>query len=337
MMNVAHNHSIFHCISCNTLNTAHEVCICCYCGNDNEAWFRWLKLGLWPHLDRFLLSNIWGWLALLSLLLPLISWRILHFPLSILTITVMTISLFINLLGLLLLFINRDELWIDELTRRVSTHHSLGLLQVGGAGFLIFVLTWMVIGIGWSLEVWRGESWRFNEDWQVIWLGFAFTGETLAAGLYSLHAYGQWLLKSFPHPVFLNEASLVRLVEPLIKERVKTKSVTDVFTLRIINSTRATDAGLNLNVRTVVKTEKSLEKFLIQETQYWRVNVDKWGDIKLCEPDGPPKYVRLNFLSILSVATLTTSTSEGEIIQPLSPSSLTVEEAILIAFTPGSS
>jgi hypothetical protein len=228
---------------------------CPRCGTDNRTWYAWTQAGLQEHLNRFFLRSPWGWLALLSLLLPLVSWGVFDFERTAFETSVLSASLLLSLAGLILLFLGRDVLWVYELASRVSPRFRVGLLPLGGAGFLTFAVVAGMLGTAWGLAFLRAERSEFMQPmgWGVlVAMGLAFTGQALAAGLYGVHAYGRWLSDTFPAPVFMDETRLLRLVERATRPRIQVKSGRyeyEMVATRVTELSRTEQAGLSLKIR----------------------------------------------------------------------------------------
>jgi hypothetical protein len=319
------SHPATRCVSCRAALANAPPERCPRCGADNRAWYTWTQAGLKEHLKRFFLRSRWGWLALVSLLLPLVSWGVFDFERPAFTTGLLSASLLFSLAGLFLLFAGRDTLWTYELARRVSPRFRAGLLHIGGAGFLAFVL----VG-GWGLESWGLGA----RGW-----GLAFTGQALAAGLYSVYAYGRWSSSLFPAPVFGDETRMLRLVERAARPRIHVRSGQyeyEMVATRVVALSRTDQAGLSLKIRAETATDEVFEGHPLKAVQHWRVVSDKWGYVKQLGPEGPLEYVPDGYRVYPAPHTEDVPGAlEGEIIFPKKRGSPTPEEAIIMALTSG--
>jgi hypothetical protein len=332
------SHSATRCVSCRTALANAPPERCPRCGADNRAWYAWTQAGLKEHLNRFFLRSPWGWLALLSLLLPLVSWGVFDFERTAFETSVLSASLLLSLAGLILLFLRRDVLWVYELASRVSPRFRVGLLPLGGAGFLTFAVIAGMLGTAWGLAFLRAERSEFMQpmSWEVlVAMGLAFTGQALAAGLYGVYAYGRWLSDTFPAPIFLDEGHLLRLVERSARPRIQVKSERyeyEAVMTRVVALSRTDQAGLSLKIRAEVATEEVFEGHFLKAVQHWQVVSDKWGYVKQLGPEGPLEYVA-DLNGTYSDPEDMRKALEGEIIFPKKRTPPTLEKAIIMAFT----
>jgi hypothetical protein len=343
------SHPATRCVSCHAALANAPPERCPRCGVDNRAWYTWTQAGLKEHLNRFFLRSPWGWLALLSLLLPLVSWGVFDFERTAFETSVLSASLLLSLAGLILLFLGRDALWVYELAGRISPRFRASLLYLGGAGFLVFVLvgswglgSWGLGAGGWGLKAVREERPGFTHPvpWEVMaMMGLAFTGQALASGLYSVYACGRWSSSTFPAPVFWDEACLLRLVERSARPRIQVRSGRyeyEMVATRVMALSRTEQAGLSLKIRAEVATEEVFEGHPLKAVQHWRVVSDQWGYVKRLGPEGPLEYVPDSCRVYPAPdAGDVPGALEGEIIFPKKRSSPTPEEAIIIALTSG--
>jgi hypothetical protein len=370
------------CVSCRAALANAPPERCPRCGADNRAWYAWTQAGLKEHLKRFFLRSPWGWLALVSLLLPLVSWGAFDFERPAFETDLLSASLLLSLAGLFLLFLGRDALWVYELAGLVSPRFRAGLLHLGGAGFLAFALvgSWGLgaarpgypdpgdrdgirdavrAGGSWGLPVPavpipetgmpRGPGGAVREErpgfihplpWEIMaMMGLAFTAQALAAGLYSVYAYGRWSSGAFPAPVFWDEARLLYLVERAARPRIQVKTGRyeyEALATQVVALSRTDQAGLSLKIRAEVATEEVFEGHLLKAVQHWRVVSDQWGHVKQLGPEGPLEYIPDGYRTYPAPdAEDMPGALEGEIIFPKKRTSPTPEEAIIIALTSG--
>jgi hypothetical protein len=330
------------CVSCRAALANAPPERCPRCGADNRAWYTWTQAGLKEHLKRFFLRSPWGWLALVSLLLPWVSWSAFDFKQPAFAAGLLSASLLLSLAGLFLLFLGRDALRVYELAGRVSPRFRAGLLHLGAAGFLAFALVGGLLGMAWGLGILTGARSEFMQPlgWKVlVAMGLAFTAQALAAGLYSVYAYGCWLSGAFPAPVFWDEARLLRLVERAARPRIPVKSgryAYEAVVTRVVALSRTDQAALSLKIRAEVATDEVFEGHFLKAVQHWRVVSDKWGHVKQLAPEGPLEYVPDGYRVYPAPHTEDVPGAlEGEIIFPKKRGSPTPEEAIIMALTSG--
>ena len=324
-----------YCVACHSALNRASLASCPRCGAYNQAWRAWLRAGIQEHLRRFFLRSPWGRLALVSLLLPLVSWGVLGSGFITFGTVTLLVSLLLSLAGLFFLFARRDALWTYELTRQVSPRYRAGLLHVGGAGFLVFTVMAVSLGAG-IFGHWPTVSLEPTRGWVVLKMSLAFTANTLAAGLYAVYAYGRWLSRTFPSPVFLDEVRLLGLVDRAVKPRiqVKTGSTYEVVAVQVVERSRTDQAGLDLEVRAEAETGKSWQGQRLTAVQHWRVLADKWGRVRSLSQEGPLEYVpHRNHRYPPPVSESARDVLDGEIIAPENKPGPSIEEAIISAFT----
>lgn len=327
-----------YCISCRSalVNTAFNG-YCPRCGTDNRSWVAWDRAGLEEHVGRFFLGSAWGWLALASLLLPPIAWVALNFDRPGLGIAVLFVSWLVSVTGLALLFFFRHELWLAELACSVSPGFQPGLLSLGGAGFLVFIVVAARLAWHWIVPLWSGfpaNSPPVVDAPQGVVIGLAFVIQALAAGIYGLYAYGCWLLRTMPAPVFLAKARLLELVEQAARGRIQAEPGWEEATaIQVVESERTGQAGLRLRVRAERPLDKVLEGHFLKAIQHWRVNGDRWGQLVNFTPEGPLEYAIDPDRPYMPAAPARSIVAlSGDIIFP-TKRTLSPEEVFLRAFT----
>ncbi len=281
------------CIACHTSLSPASLDCCPRCGADNRAWFTWLSADQRDHLKRFFLRSPWGRLALVSLLLPLI-WGALS-GLPAFETVVLFLAFLLSLTGLVFLFARRDVLSIHDMARRVSPGLHPELLSLGGTGFLVFIGVAAILVIAWGSEVLGGGPSAFNTlgGGAIVLVGLAFTTQTLGAGLYAVCAYGHWLCRAFPRPVFLDQARLLQLVLRAVVPRiqVKTGDTYEAVAAQVVALSRTNRAGLDVLIRAEAGTDEGWEGHYLKAVQHWRVVSDKWGRVTQLKPQGPLEYL----------------------------------------------
>ena len=284
---------IIYCPACRGLLAQTASKRCPRCGAEVQSWQWWGQAESLAHFSRFFLRSLWGWVALFSLLLPLVSWGTFRFEVLSLDALILGAALLISSAGLYILFANRDQLWLDELTRRTVSPLQNGWWPLGGLGFLTFIGLGGVLAGMWSEAARQGVRPAFTalNYWGTLLIGFAFVSQTLAAGLYSLDVYGRWRLRSFPPPIFLNETSLRQLVTVSLDAQPKLKLDTDtVQTCQVVGVKRTRQAGLKLIIRLERNTEKVSMGSFLKGIEHWQVTADKWGYIQSIAEIDRPQY-----------------------------------------------
>jgi hypothetical protein len=209
---------------------------------------------------------------------------------------VLCLSFLLSLAGLTFLYARRDALSVHALARRVSPGFRLGLLPVGGIGFLVFIVVATILLVTWGSELLGGGSSAFNPfaGWgAIILVGLALTAQTLGAGLYAVYDYSRWLTRAFPKPIFLDQPRLVQLVlrAALPRIQVKRGGTYEAVTARLVSLSRTSQAGLDLLIRAEASTDEVWEGHYLKALQTWRVVSDKWGRVTQLQPQSPLEYL----------------------------------------------
>ncbi len=272
------------CIACRVDLIDPAESVCARCGADNQTWQAWQQAGWVAQGYRFFVCSVWGWLALISLLLPPLTWGIFAFNLYSLETAMLVISLLLSITGLIYLFVRREELWLAELMGQIPPRSHWRLLQLGGVGFLGFI---SVTGLLTITDLSQGVGWPW-----ILTMSLVFIVQTFSAILYATYSYGQWRFRSFPKPIFVRDASLLRVVTPTLQSLIQSESGWgDTMTIQMVEMKRTQEAGLDLKVRAEVNTDKVFNRQFLKAIQYWRVMTDPWGKIQHTNKDSPLEYI----------------------------------------------
>jgi hypothetical protein len=270
--------------------------VCARCGQSNEAWHAWAGQSGLVRFSRFFVHSLpWGWLALISFLLPILAASVVDFtpvaserigiPLAILLI-------FVNFA---LLYALKDSLWQYDHLARVGRgfRPSLALLTV-----ITFVLA-LVFGLSlvFMLEARKATPEAGSTEGLVrvittILLAMTFVDVTLSALFMAGHDYGNWLNREMPQPIYAQERRLLGVIEDSVRAKIQQVTGKDgPVEITIADMERTADAGVILivNTETQVKPESAQEP--LRQLQNWRVEADRWGQIIKMSREGTPKYI----------------------------------------------
>ena len=313
--------------------------VCPRCGANNRAWQDWLKAGQREHVRRFFLGSAWGWLALLSLLLPAWAWFLFDVQPLYGHALLVTAALGLGIAGLVLIYQRREALWLRELVRQSSRASQteagsrLGILAVGGIGFGVFSPVGVMLAAR-LLKVGQGGAgglislhWGF-----MLVICLAIAGLTISAGLYALYAYGQWRAKTFPRPIFLDRLALMKMVETEARWRIMLKLRKQRhLMMQVLAAIGSKQGGVTLEVRAEMSTDKTTRGHFLRAVQYWQAVANRWGKIRNLEQDGPEEYI-LDLERPYDLADPPPSILplEGELIEPDKPS-ISIKDAIINA------
>jgi hypothetical protein len=272
--------------------------ICARCGQSNERWHKWASDNFVAHFCRFFFHSVpWGWLALISFLLPVVARSIIDFT----PVASERIGIW---LALLLIFVNvallhalKDSLWQYDHLVRVGRgfRPSLTLLTV-----ITFVLA-LVFGLAlvFMLEVRKatpeaGPTEGLVRVITTILLAMTFVDVTLSAMFMAGRDYGNWLNREMPQPIYAQERRLLRVIEDSVRAKIQQVTGKDgPVEITISDLERTADAGVILlvNTETQVKPESAREP--LRQLQNWRVEADRWGQIIKMSREGTPQYIAI--------------------------------------------
>ncbi len=272
--------------------------ICARCGQSNKRWHEWASDNFVAHFCRFFFHSVpWGWLALISFLLPVVAGSIIDFT------PVASERIGIRL-ALLLIFVNvallhalKDSLWQYDHLARVGRgfRPSLTLLTV-----ITFVLA---LGFGlalvFMLEARKATPEAGSTEGLVrvittILLAMTFVDVTLSAMFMAGRDYGNWLNREMPQPIYAQERRLLRVIEDSVRAKIQQVTGNDgPVEIIIADLERTADAGVILLVNTETEVKPDPEGEALRQLQNWRVEADRWGQIIRMGREGTPQYIAI--------------------------------------------
>ncbi len=272
--------------------------VCARCGQSNEHWHAWASQSGLIRFSRFFFHSLpWGWLALISFVLPVVAAAVIDFtpvaserigiPLAILLI-------FVNFA---LLYALKDSLWQYDHLARVGRgfRPSLALLTV-----IAFVLA-LVFGLAlvFMLEARKATPEAGSTEGLVrvittILLAMTFVNVTLSALFMAGHDYGNWLNREMPQPIYSQERRLLRVIEDGLRAKIRQATGKDgPVEITIADLERSADAGVILMVNTETEVKPDPEGEALRQLQNWRVEADRWGQIIKMSREGTPQYIAI--------------------------------------------
>jgi hypothetical protein len=272
--------------------------VCARCGQSNKGWHAWASQSGLVRFSRFFFHSLpWGWLALISFILPVLAAAVVDFtpvaserigiPLSILLI-------FVNFA---LLYALKDSLWQYDHLARVGRGFkpSLTLLTV-----ITFVLA-LVFGLAlvFMLEARKATPQAGPTEGLVrvittILLALTFVDVTLSALFMAGHDYGNWLNLEMPQPIYAQERRLLRVIEDSVRAKIQRVTGKDgPVEITIADLERTADAGVILMINTETQVKPNPEGEALRQLQHWRVETDRWGQIIKMSREGTPQYIAI--------------------------------------------
>jgi hypothetical protein len=272
--------------------------VCARCGQSNERWHAWASQSGLVRFRRFFFHSLpWGWLALISFVLPVVATAVIDFtpvaserigiPLSILLI-------FVNFA---LLYALKDSLWQYDHLARVGRgfRPSLTLLTV-----IAFVLA-LAFGLAlvFMLEARKATPEAGSTEGLVrvittILLSMTFVNVTLSAIFMAGHDYGNWLDLEMPQPIYAQERRLLRVIEDSLGAKIQQVTGKDgPVEITIADLERTADAGVILMINTETEVKPDPQGEALRQLQNWRVEADRWGQIIKMNREGTPRYIAI--------------------------------------------
>ncbi len=265
---------------------------CSHCGADLQAWRRWTKANWSKQFSQFWLYTPWGWLTFISLLLPSFAWWTLNSDFVTFETFIFATASYVSLIVLCFIYFKRDQLWLTELTRQTVPASRPGLLTLGGSGFIFFIIVSFGSLIVGSRILADGNP-IVAPSWDVTFLlGVTFIIQAFSASIYTLYAYGIWLLKNFPAPIFLNTAYLLKIAEREAVSHLQAQaSQQELLHSQISEVKQSQQAGLTFRFQVEFPSLQAENNRFLRSRQVWLIETDPWGKLLVCQPDGAPEYV----------------------------------------------
>jgi hypothetical protein len=297
--------------------------VCARCGQSNEAWHAWASQSGRVRFSRFFFHSVpWGWLALISFILPVLATSVIDFtPIASKRIGI-PLAILLMFVNFALLYALKDSLWQYDHLARVGRgfRPSLALLTV-----IAFVLA-LVFGLAlvFMLEARKATPEAGSTEGLVrvittILLAMTFVNVTLSAIFMAGHDYGNWLNREMPQPIYAQERRLLRVIEDSVRAKIQQVTGKDgPVEITIADLERTADAGVILlvNTETQVKPESAQEP--LRQLQNWRVEADRWGQIIKMGREGTPQYIAIEKASTNGTAEAdqgkAEAAKEGEIV-----------------------
>jgi hypothetical protein len=297
--------------------------ICARCGQSNERWHKWTTKGGFARFRRFFFQSApWGWLALISVVLPVVATAVIDFtPVASKRIG-MPLAILLILVNSALLYALKDSLWQYDNLARVGRgfRPSLTLLTV-----IAFVLA-LIFGLAlvFMLEARKATPEAGSTEGLVrvittILLAMTFVNVTLSAIFMAGHDYGSWLNREMPQPIYAQERRLLRVIEDSVRAKIQQVTGKDgPVEITIADLERTADAGVILMINTETEVKPDPEGEALRQLQTWRVEADRWGQIIKMSREGTPRYIAIEKASANGTAEAgqgkADSAKEGEIV-----------------------
>jgi hypothetical protein len=272
--------------------------ICARCHQNNQRWHEWDTAGGVAHFGRFFLRSIpWGWLALISFLLPLLTIAAADSIVPVASVRIgVPLAVLLIFVNVALLYAIRDSLWRYNVLGRVAHGGFRPSLVTLGVTFFVLAL---IFGLALVFMMEAPADDPEAEPTQgllrvltTIMLALTFVNVTLSAMFLAAHDYGRWLDREMLQPIYAEERRLLGVIEEGVLERIQraTGKGPNAVTTTIVDIERAKDGGVDLVISAEAPSDGNES---LMKLQNWKVKANRWGQIKKMSGEGPPQYVEL--------------------------------------------
>lgn len=279
------------CISCKGEYNEERPEECPRCGADNRNWHSHKNLDPWTRFRDFFLGNVWGLLALGSLVLPFapaflkdfetVAARRVVVPLAI--ILCLVILLFTHALKLSL----REYEWLRQIKKGWNPPLSvISVIAFNQALFLALVVVF-------ALDTERTRGWV--RVLLTIAFSLAFVSVTLSAMLMAIRDYARKLDELVPQPIFMHEGRLLRVIVDAAEKKLGDDTPLEVQEWRrtVSGGVRASlvfNSGLE---ERQVRTSGGVQTIIVEEEQQWEAVADAWGHLASLQEKGSKRLTQV--------------------------------------------
>jgi hypothetical protein len=268
--------------------------ICARCGQSNERWHAWDTAGGGAHFRRFFVESVpWGWLALISIVLPaLAAWLADFTPVASERIGI-PLALVLIFVNVALLYALRDSLWRYDVLSRVGRGFRPSLATLAVIAFVLALIFGLALAFMVQARADKPAAAPTEGLLRVtttILLALTFVDVILSALFMAGHDYAHWLNREMPQPIYAQERRLLGVIEDGL--RVKLRQATGKSKLvhvTIVDMERTGDGGVILSV----STEADADGETFKKSETWKVTTDRWGQIRKMSREGPPQYITM--------------------------------------------
>lgn len=279
------------CISCKGEYNEKRPEECLRCGANNENWHEHKNLSSLAKFSNFF-GSVWGLLALVSLALPLVP-ALLWDTFNTVVAMRVVVPLAILLCFLIFLFTHAVKLSLREYEwlRRIKKGWNPPLSVIALVAFNLGLILGLTVVFVLDSERTRGLAMVLL----TIAFSLAFVSVTLAAMLMAIRNYARRLDEEVPHPIFMHEDRLPRVIvgaagkklgdnTPLEVQEWRRMASGGVHALLIFNS------GLE---ERQVKTPGGAQTIIVEEEQQWEVVASAWGHLVSLEEKGGKRLTQV--------------------------------------------
>jgi lysylphosphatidylglycerol synthetase-like protein (DUF2156 family) len=270
------------CISCKGEYSEERPEECPRCGANNENWHIHKNLGSLARFSNFFFGSVWGLLALVSLVLPLVP-ALLWDTFNTVVAMRVVVPLAILLCFIVFLFTHALKLSLREYEwlRRIKRGWNPPLSVISLVAFNLALILGLTVVFVLDSERTRG----LERVLLTIAFSLAFVNLTLSAMLMAIRDYARRLDEEVPQPIFMHED---RLRKKIIGAAEKTLGGYDTpleglevqeWMRTALGGVRALLTFNSGELERRVKAPGEEETITVQEEQQWEAIADAWGNL----------------------------------------------------------
>ena len=280
------------CISCKGEYTEERPEECPRCGADNRNWHRHKNMGALAKFSGFFFGSVWGLLALVSLVLPLVP-ALLWDTFNTVAAMRVVVPLAILLCFIIFLFTHALKLSLREYEwlRRIKKGRNLPLSVISLVAFNLALFLGLTVVFVLDSERTRG----LVRVLLTIAFSLAFVNVTLSAMLMAIRDYAHRLDELVPQPIFMHEDRLLGVIVGAAE-----KKLSDDTSLEVQEWRRTASGGVRALLtfnsgleERQVRTSKGAQTITVEEEQQWEAIASAWGHLISLEEKGSKRLTQV--------------------------------------------
>jgi hypothetical protein len=280
------------CISCKGEYNQERPEECPRCGANNENWHIHKNLGSLARFSNFFFGSVWGLLALVSLVLPLVP-TLLWDTFNTVVAMRVVVPLAILLCFIVFLFTHALKLSLREYEwlRRIKRGWNPPLSVISLVAFTLALILGLAVVFVLDSERTRG----LERVLLTIAFSLAFVNLTLSAMLMAIRDYALRLDELVPQPIFMHEDRLLRVIVGTAE-----KKLGDDTSLEVQEWRRAASGGVRALLtfnsgleERQVRTSGGLQTIIVEEEQQWVAVANAWGQLLSLEEKGSKRLTQV--------------------------------------------
>jgi hypothetical protein len=280
------------CISCKGEYSEERPEECPRCGANNENWHIHKNLGSLARFSNFFFGSVWGLLALVSLVLPLVP-ALLWDTFNTVVAMRVVVPLAILLCFIVFLFTHALKLSLREYEwlRQIKKGGNPPLSVISLVAFTLALILGLAVVFVLDSERTRG----LERVLLTIAFSLAFVNLTLSAMLMAIRDYALRLDELVPQPIFMHEDRLLRVIVGAAE-----KKLGDDTPLEVQEWRRAASGGVRALLtfnsgleERQVRTSGDAQTIIVEEEQQWVAVANAWGQLLSLEEKGSKRLTQV--------------------------------------------